>query len=75
MKYLIKICIFGLIAQSAMAQITPDAAVQAAIQNHPLGKAAAFDVQARKYGEKAALNLPNPEVNAESPTGASVFAK
>jgi len=69
MKYLIKICIFGLIAQSAMAQITPDAAVQAAIQNHPLGKAAAFDVQARKYGEKAALNLPNPEVNAESPTG------
>lgn len=26
-------------------------------------------MQAKKYGEKTALNLPNPEVNVESPTG------
>lgn len=69
MKLLIKIIIFGLAAQSAWAQTTPESAVQAALQNHPLSRAAAFDVQARKYAEKMALNLPNPEVNAESPTG------
>ena len=49
--------------------VTPEAAVQAALQNHPLAKAAALDVQAKKYGEKAARNLSNPEVNTESPTG------
>ncbi len=69
MKSLIKIFIFGLAVQSASAQTTPEAAVQAALQNHPLAKAAAFQVKAKKFGEKAALNLPNPEVNAESPTG------
>lgn len=69
MKFLIKIFIFSLIAQSLSAQITPDAAIQAALQNHPSVKAAAFEVQTKKYGEKTALNLPNPEVNVESPTG------
>ncbi len=69
MKLLIKILIFGLSVQSTLAQTTPEAAIQAALQNHPLTKAAAFDVQAKKFGEKAAFNLPNPEVNAESPTG------
>jgi len=54
---------------SGLAQTTPDAAIRAALQNHPLVKAAAFDVQAKKYAEKSALNLPNPELNAESPTG------
>lgn len=49
--------------------LTAEAAVAAALQNHPAARAAAYDVQAKKYGEKAALNLPNPEVNAESPTG------
>ena len=49
--------------------VAPDDAIRAAIQNHPTIKAAAFDVQAKKYAEKSALNLPNPEVNAESPTG------
>ncbi|MBX2889382.1 MAG: TolC family protein [Saprospiraceae bacterium] len=49
--------------------ITPDAAIQAALQNHPSVKAATFGVQAKKYEEKTALNLPNPEVNVESPTG------
>lgn len=49
--------------------LTPEAAVAAALQNHPAARTAAFDVQAKRYGEKAALNLPNPEVNAESPTG------
>ena len=29
---------------------------------------AAFDVQAKKYAEKMALNLPTPQVNVESPT-------
>ncbi len=53
----------------AFSQTTPEAAVAAALQNHPSVRAAGFDVQAKKYGEKAALNLPNPELNAESPTG------
>ncbi len=69
MKSLIKIFIFGLAVQSVSGQTTPEAAVQAALQNHPLAKAAAFEVKAKKFGEKAAINLPNPEVNAESPTG------
>jgi outer membrane protein, heavy metal efflux system len=51
------------------AQTTPEDAVRAALLNHPLAKASAFDVQAKKYSEKSALNLPNPEINAESPTG------
>jgi len=60
-----------LLAFPAFSQkaVTPDEAVRAALQNHPSVKAAAFDVQARKYAEKGALNLPNPDVNAESPTG------
>ncbi|MBL7798612.1 MAG: TolC family protein [Saprospiraceae bacterium] len=53
----------------AFSQTTPEAAVAAALQNHPLVQAASFEVQAKKHGEKAALNLPNPEINAESPTG------
>lgn len=69
MKLLIKILIFGLSASSVWAQTTPDSAVQAALQNHPLYRAAALGVQAKIYAEKTALNLPNPEVNAESPTG------
>ena len=48
---------------------TPEEAAAAALQNHPTLKAAALDVQAKKFGEKSALNLPNPEINAESPTG------
>jgi cobalt-zinc-cadmium efflux system outer membrane protein len=69
MKLLIKILIFVGLAQSALAQTTPEAAVQAALQSHPTAKAAAFEAQAKKYAEKTALNLPNPEVNVESPTG------
>ncbi|NUN99455.1 MAG: TolC family protein [Saprospiraceae bacterium] len=53
----------------AQEAFTPDAAVRAALQNHPGIKAAAFEVQAKKYAEKTAINLPNPEVNVESPTG------
>lgn len=58
-----------LLTLPAFSQTTPEAAVAAALQNHPSVRAAGFDVQAKKYGEKAALNLPNPELNAESPTG------
>lgn len=54
---------------SGQNTITPEDAVSAALQNHPSTKASAFAVKAKKYGEKAAFNLPNPEVNAESPTG------
>jgi len=59
------------LATAAFAQkiISPDDAVAAVLKNHPLLKAATFEVQAKKYREKAALNLPNPELNAESPTG------
>jgi len=58
-------------AFSAYAQetTTPEAAIHAALQNHPLAHAAAFDAQAKKYAEKSALNIPNPEINTESPTG------
>lgn len=69
MKLLIKILIFSLSASPLWAQTTSDQLVQAALRNHPLNRAAAFDVQAKKYAEKAAINLPNPEINAESPTG------
>ncbi|MBK6997203.1 MAG: TolC family protein [Lewinellaceae bacterium] len=48
---------------------TPEAAVSAALQNHPSNKASVYAVKAKKYEEKAAFNLPNPEINAESPTG------
>ena len=48
---------------------TPDSAVSAALQNHPLAKAGTFDVQAKMYAEKTAFNMPNPEINVESPTG------
>ncbi|MFN0015888.1 MAG: TolC family protein [Saprospiraceae bacterium] len=58
-----------LLAFPAFSQTTPDDAIRSALQNHPSVRAAAFEVQAKKYNEKAALNLPNPEVNAESPTG------
>lgn len=69
MKLLIKILIFSLSASQIWAQTTSEQVVQAALRNHPLNRVAAFDVQAKKYAEKAALNLPNPEINAESPTG------
>ncbi|HRI62296.1 MAG TPA: TolC family protein, partial [Saprospiraceae bacterium] len=36
---------------------------------HPLAKAGTFDVQAKMYAEKTAFNMPNPEINVESPTG------
>lgn len=60
---------FFLLALPAFSQTTPEAAVAAVLQHHPSMQAASFEVQAKKYGEKAALNLPNPEINAESPTG------
>ncbi len=71
MRLTLKILIFFLLASNAIGQntLTPEAAVRAALQNHPAARAAAYDVQAKRYGEKAALNLPNPEVNAESPSG------
>ena len=71
MKYKFIFLIITALAESAFSQkiITPDAAIQAALQNHPSVKAATFGVQAKKYGEKTAFNLPNPEVNVESPTG------
>lgn len=61
--------VFFLFAFPAFSQTTPDAAVAAALQHHPSVQAASFEVQAKKYNEKAALNLPNPEINLESPTG------
>ncbi len=60
-----------LLALPAFSQktIPPDEAVAAALKNHPSLHAAAYDVQAKRYAEKIALKLPNPELNAESPTG------
>ncbi len=71
MKALLKLTVFCGLSSSLFGQgtTTPDAAIRAALQNHPLAQVAAFDVQAKKHGEKSALNIPNPEINAESPTG------
>lgn len=71
MRLTLKILVLPLLANVAFGQniITPEAAVQAVLQNHPLTKAAAFEVKAKQYGEKAAINIPNPEINTESPTG------
>jgi len=69
MKILTGIFAAGLFAQAAFAQTTPEQAIEAALQNNPMVKVAAFETQAKRYAQKAALNLPNPELNAESPTG------
>ncbi len=71
MRLIVKILMISVLPGVVSAQdvITPDLAVRSALQNHPLMKAATFEVDAKKYAEKAAFNLPNPEVNAESPTG------
>ncbi len=71
MKALLKLTVFLGLSSSLFGQgiTTPEAAIRAALQNHPLAHAAAFDAQAKKYAEKSALNIPNPEVSAESPTG------
>lgn len=68
---ILKLVLFFFFANTASGQniITPEDAVAATLQNHPSSKASAYAVKAKKYGEKAAFNLPNPEVNAESPTG------
>ncbi len=60
------LCIYHAHAQKPL---TPEAAIQATLQNHPLAKAATASAKAKTFNEKAALNLPNPEINAESPTG------
>lgn len=51
------------------SMLTPDEAILAAMQQQPSLQAAAWTVKAKQYGEKAALTLPNPEINVESPTG------
>ncbi|MBC7777347.1 MAG: TolC family protein [Phycisphaerae bacterium] len=56
-------------AASGQNIFTSEAAVSAALQHHPLSRASALEVKAKKYNEKTAFNLPNPEINAESPTG------
>jgi outer membrane protein, heavy metal efflux system len=48
---------------------TLDAALAAALQNSPTQKAAILEVQSKTLLEKNARKLPNPELNAESPTG------
>jgi outer membrane protein TolC len=67
----VKILILMVLPVVLVAQgiTTSDDVVQAALANHPLVKAAAYTVQAKKYSEKTALNLPNPDLITESPTG------
>ncbi|MFN0214392.1 MAG: TolC family protein, partial [Saprospiraceae bacterium] len=71
MNFTLKILIFICIANSTFAQnmLTLTAAELAVLQNNPQVKATAWDVKAKKYAEKGALNLSNPEINLESPTG------
>jgi outer membrane protein TolC len=51
------------------SQTTREQAVAAALQNHPQARAAALETQAKRTAERAARQLENPEINAESPTG------
>ncbi len=71
MKLILKILIFFCFTNITLGQntLSPEQAVKAALQNSPVLKAASFDVKAKQHAEKAALNLSNPEINAESPTG------
>lgn len=71
MKLILKIVIFFCFTKGIIGQnlLHPDAAVATALQTHPVIRAAAFEVTAKKSAQKAAFNLPNPEINAESPTG------
>lgn len=71
MKLILKIAIFFCFTKGIIGQtlLHPDAAVALALQNHPIVQAADFEVKAKLSAEKAAYNLPNPEINAESPTG------
>ena len=52
MKSWMNIVLLGLVASGLFAQTTPDAVISAALRNHPLVKAATFEVQAKKYAEK-----------------------
>ncbi|MDX1913507.1 MAG: TolC family protein [Saprospiraceae bacterium] len=67
-KIIITSVLFGF-SWATVAQTTPEAAVAAALQQHPSVKAASMEVQAKKQAERASLDLSNPEVNMESPTG------
>ena len=71
MKLILKIAIFFCFTKGIIGQnlLHPDAAGASALQTHPVIRAAAFEVTAKKSAQKAAFNLPNPEINAESPTG------
>lgn len=69
MKKIIIMPALLLLGWSASAQLSPDAAIAAARQNHPLMQAATFELQALQLAERASLNLPKPEVTLESPTG------
>ena len=68
---ILKLMIFLGFTSAAFGQtiLSPEAAVSAALLHHPLTKAAALDVQSKKYAERSAFNIPNPELNVESPTG------
>jgi outer membrane protein TolC len=62
---------FWMLAGQAFGQVlSAGQAVQAALQHHPQARAAVLDAESKRIGERAAHALPNPELNAESPTGA-----
>jgi len=71
MKKIIIIAGFWLIILPAFSQknITSEDAIRVALENSPTLKAANFEVQARRFSEKTARRLANPELNIESPTG------
>ena len=67
-KILIALIIFAapLIAQKVISETD---ALQSALQYHPALKAAELQVKQRKQLQKTGVNLPNPDVITESPTG------
>ncbi len=60
-------CLF--LSVSAQPMLTEDEALDLALKNSPAINSATLQEKQSKQLQKAAINLPNPEVIAESPTG------
>lgn len=72
-RFFMLFCIWAGFCKSTLpaqnGTLTREAAVEATLQRHASVKAASFEVKAKQQGRKAALQLANPEMNVESPTG------
>jgi outer membrane protein, heavy metal efflux system len=71
MKLFVKIGFWAMLSTPLLAQksISQEEVIAQSLQRQPAQKAALLEVKAKKQAEKGAMNLPKPEINAESPTG------